>query len=89
MWQCGVRVYHHVPPVVLYVSEGVNCTCAYKNMPYDGVQFMYTTMQVCAQVHKAVWARMCACSCTMCELKIVKNKTDVIANVAEWARQEF
>ena len=52
--KCGVRVYHHVPPVVLYVSEGVNCTCAYNNMPYDGVQFMYTTMQVCAQVHKAV-----------------------------------
>ena len=83
-------MYYHVPPVVLYVSEGVNCTCAYKNMPYDGVQFMYTTMQVCAQVHKVcepAWVHFHVL-CTR-ELKIVKNKTDVIASVAEWARQEF
>ena len=34
--------------LVLYVSEGVNCTCAYKNMSYDGVQvYVHNNASVC------------------------------------------
>ena len=50
----GVRVCHHHQTGLLCATSTVFVSVVHKNRSYDGVRFIYATMQVCAQMHKGV-----------------------------------